>query len=266
MKKDVIFGSCEFGEQIKFYRGQKRLSQVDLAALAGTTPRHLSFLETGRSRPRMELIIRLANCLELSPRQTNVLCRAAGLRACYPESAIQEGSLKEYRSAIQMVLDRHNPYPGCAMDRLGRIVLANQTFRRFSPGLMEKSAEELVDEFFGDGPTREMVLNWQAQSWNWIDRMHAEFLRTGDSQIAKLIDRAKYHLRKVPRPVELPSGAVQMSTFQVNDQIIQTFSTVMRFEAAQDVTLSEIRVELIFPFDEDAAAFFEELATDGSSS
>jgi transcriptional regulator with XRE-family HTH domain len=175
-----------FGALLRHWRRDRGRSQLDLAIEAETSPRHVSFIETGRSRPGRELVLRLAEALELPLRDRNELLVAAGLAREFPEHPLDDDQLRPYRNAIRALLDRHDPYPASAVDVLGRVLMTNAATR--------------------------------------------------------------------------PDGAASLNLrFRVGGQIIEAFTTVVRFEAPREITLSELRVELMFPVDEPAARFFRDL-------
>jgi len=237
------------------------LSQLELALQAETTPRHVSFIETGRSRPGRDLVLRLAACMGLQLRDRNKLLVAAGLRPVYAEHELDDDLLRPFLGAVRAVLDHHDPYPGCALDALGQVKMSNAGFRAFMPGAEELTPEEAMDGFLAPGGGRDMFENWAEVAWATVDRMRHDLRRTHHPRLAALTERALRHLDGVPRPDTMagPSSPVLGLRLRVGDQVIRTFTTVMRFDTAQEVTMSELRVELIFPMDDAAATFLRGL-------
>lgn len=252
--------NASFGQHLKRLRTLKNLSQLALAHAAETTARHVSFIETGRSRPGRDLVLRLSDALSLSPRQINVLLGAAGLPVAFAERELASDCSQSYSHAVRLILDRHDPYPACALDRLGQVVMHNKAFATFSPQLIGRSASQLMEDFLGEGPSSDFVLNWAEIAWNWVDRLGADYATTADPEIGALYERAMVLLADVARPAFQDDAAVLTVQLKFGDQILRTFATVMRFESAREVTLSELKVELIFPEDEATAKFFESLA------
>ena len=263
MEQTLIQEGVQFGRLIKFWRQKRRLSQIDLASMAGTTPRHMSFLETGRSRPKKELLQRLARALSLGMRDTNALLVSAGLAPDYAEYELNADPLKPYREAVDLVLKNHNPFPALAIDSVGAILTVNEAFDRFLPGSMSQSREDAIEAMFDpEGPIRDFIVNWEEMAWSWVDRQRLELLTSNNPRLGALVERAEKLLADVPRPekpVSDPLGLVAPK-FRFGDQIISVFTTLMRFENAADVTTSEVRVELMFPADEASRLFFENLA------
>lgn len=250
-----------FGRLLRMWRNKKKLSQLQLANIAETTPRHISFIETGRSRPGRKLIMRLARAMDLPIRDVNKLMAAAALPPEYAEIEFTDDAIKPYRTAIEAILEKHNPYPACAMDALGTILLANDAFKAFSPTALAQTPEQSIDGFFDpNGEMRKFVENWEEIAWCWIDRQKTELALAYNPKLDELTKRAMNHLKDVKRPDEVTTHVLS-PRFRVGDQIISTFTTIMRFESVTEVTLSEIRVELVFPADDASAKFFENLQT-----
>src|SRR5215467_378419 len=113
------------GDQIREWRRRRRLSQLDLACEAEISTRHLSFLETGRSLPSREMVLHLAEQLEVPKRDRNVLLVAAGYAPMFPERSLQDPLLDGARKAIDLVLDAQKPYPAFALDRHWMIAASN---------------------------------------------------------------------------------------------------------------------------------------------
>jgi transcriptional regulator with XRE-family HTH domain len=249
---------------MKYWRQKRRLSQLELAGLAGTTSRHISFIETGRSRPGHDLVLRLAKALNLSVRDTNTFLQSAGFAPVYPDLQPTDEIIQPYLDAIHAILEKHDPFPACAMDPLGQVLFANRSFVAFAPQALTQTPEEKIETFFDPmGPGRDLVENWEEVVWHLLDRQKAELTISNHPRLAKLVKRGEALLKDVPRlhPQNPGNGAFVFSPrLRIGDQIVSTFATLMRFENASEVTLSEIRIELVFPADAVSQAFFENLA------
>src|ERR1700733_2597115 len=116
------------GVHLRQWRQRRRMSQLDLASEAEISPRHLSFVETGRSTPSREMILHLAEQLAIPMRERNVLLVAAGYAPLFPERALAAPELKAAREAIELLLEGHKPYPAFALDRHWNIVASNNAF------------------------------------------------------------------------------------------------------------------------------------------
>lgn len=251
-----------FGGELRQHRLRRGLSQLQLALIAGTTPRHLSFLETGRSRPGRELVLRLGEALDLSLRERNLLLNSAGFAPAYTEHSLDAPVLNSIRGVLDRVLENHEPFPAWVVTSGWRFLQANRAAERLMPGLCTLTPEEVVDMWFGPGPFRESVVNWQDVVWAGVQGLRRDVLRSGDAGLRLLLRRVEGHLREVPEPTGegLPEGPVVCPVFQLGSQVVRTVSTVMRFDTAVDVQVAELRVELMFPADDAAEAFFRGLA------
>lgn len=230
--------------------------------LAQTTPRHLSFIETGRSRPGRDLVLRLAECLDVPVRRRNLMLMAAGLPPAFPEADLQAESLQPMRMAVEAILKRHDPYPGCALDLFGQVRLANNGCRALFPTVERLTPEQTLDGMLAPGPGRLQIENWPEVAWAALDRLSRDAARTGHPRLIALAERATAHLAGEQRPATaLAEGSPVLETrFRLGDQIVRTFTVVMRFEGAREINFSELRVELLFPVDGPAEAFFRGLA------
>ncbi|MCP5065963.1 MAG: helix-turn-helix transcriptional regulator [bacterium] len=124
-----------FGERLRVWRKRRGFSQMDLAIEVGTPSRHVSFLETGRSRPGRPIVLRLAEALQLSPRERNALLVAAGLAPVYSEYGLDDDALQPVRNIVARVLDNHDPFPAFAFAPGLRLLQANRTAERLFPGM-----------------------------------------------------------------------------------------------------------------------------------
>lgn len=256
--------TSQFGQQLKLWRNKRGLSQIELAAIASTTPRHLSFIESGRSRPGRDIILRLSRSLDLPPRHQNSLLVAAGLPPQFAEREPTDPKVSPYWKAIEQILQRHNPFPACVFDGVGRVLMCNEAHRRLAPDCENQTPEESMDAWFAPGSNRENIENWTEIAWGWVDRMRIEQARTHRKDLAALVDKAMTYLKDVARPSVPPDGYPEVIAprFRFGDQVVRTFGTIMRFESAMEVTLSELKVELLFPEDEASEAFFHKLANE----
>lgn len=258
--KDADVGAGPFGTQLRRWRRTRGLTQLALAQSASTTTRHVSFLETGRSRPRAELVQRLAKALGLQPREHNALLEAAGLPARFPQRPLDDDQLMRHSSAIDSLLRRHEPLPAAVIDRYGAVLRANAAFERVTPGLVGLTPEELVDRNFGPGPWRDAIQNWPEVAASWLTRQRHEADRTRDPRLHALVEQAAELIGPLPPGTVTDDGPTTCARVRIGDDVLELFALVARFDSAHDVTLSELRVELTYPGNESAARW---LGADG---
>jgi transcriptional regulator with XRE-family HTH domain len=250
-----------FGTLLRRWRRQRGTSQLRLAGDAGTSARHVSFIETGRSRPREGLVLRLADALDVPLRERNDLLRAAGLSPLYPERALADDELRPFRRIVEQLLMQQEPFPAIVIDRYWNVVDSNRAGKLFlglGPGGDTPNAVELL---LAPGGWREMLENFAEVAWGLAYRLRREAAEAGsDPELETLVRRAEAWLERVPRPVPDASDAIVCPRVRVGDQVLSTISTIARFGTARDVTIDELRVELMFPADDVTAAFFERAA------
>lgn len=252
-----------FGYFLRQQRRKLGLSQLALAAMAKTTPRYISFLETGRSRPSKDIIVRIAEHLRLDSRETYQLLVAAGRSTPFFSASGSKDDTRQLDDSIRRILDSHNPYPGCAVDVDSRILRTNSVFERTFPGLSGRSAIESIDDFFRPGQLREYLDNWPDLAWDFIDRRKHEAARESDFGLIELSERAESNMKNTHRR---PRSDQEKSIFlkprlNVGDQIISTYVAILRFESADNFGISGVRLELLYPDDSRARSFFESLAS-----
>ena len=250
-----------FGRYMKMWRRRRGLSQLELAVQADLSQRHVSFIETGRSRPRNDVVHRVAEALEVPIRDRNILLEAAGLAHSYPEVVLSDDVCAPFSNAIRMILESHEPYPAYVINRWWELIDANAAGRRIFPQTGDGPIN-LVDAILGPGPTREMIDNFSAVGWVFLHRMRREAANSGpDERVQELLERAEAYMKDVPVDVESPGAEMAICAhFRIGDQVIKTVSMEARFGTAREVTLDELRVQLVFPRGEEAEAFFRHSA------
>jgi transcriptional regulator with XRE-family HTH domain len=243
-----------FGARLRQWREHRGLSQLSLAGRVGSTARHLSFLETGRSRPSRQMVLRLADCLGMGRRDANELLHAAGLPAAFPQAAVGSSDLAPYRAAIAAMLTAHEPYPGLVLDGHWTVIAANRACRTlFGP---EVVGSNFVRDALTNPATAGMIVNWAEVAWAGLDRLHAHQRRAPfDPILTELVTRAEAALADVPRP-DTTAALLVCPSLRIGDQTIRTVAMVARFDHPAEVTLDEVRVELMFPLDDVADHFF----------
>jgi transcriptional regulator with XRE-family HTH domain len=251
-----------FGQQLRHWRTRAGKSQLELASEAGTTPRHLSFVETGRSRPGADLVLRLATALDIPIRERNALLVAAGLPPSFPVFALEDDAMKPIQRVLDRVLASHEPYPAWVGSRGFRFISSNRAAEALFPGMCSMSPEAIVELWFGPGPFRNLVENWQDVVWAGVAALRREAARAFDPALTALLRRAETHARAIPAPERdaRPELPVICPRLNIGGRRVRTISTVMRFDTAIEVTASELRVELMFPADDDSERFFRDLA------
>ena len=251
-----------FGQQIKQWRRRRGVSQLDLATLAGLSQRYVSFIETGRSRPGEDVVLRVAEALELPIRERNGLLLAAGLPPKFPELPINHTNLAPFRAAISRMIENHDPFPAYVVNRWWDVVDANRAGSLLFP-TDSVGTFNAVDVFFAPGPARDMVENFDEIAYRFLQRLRQEVSNcTPDERLQAVLERAENYLKDIKPDLHSDNDTndlVLCPRLRIGDQVIRTLSMVARFGDTREVNLDELRVELLFPADEQAEAFFNTL-------
>src|SRR5258707_1903249 len=241
------------GDLLRDWRRRRRLSQLDLACEAEISTRHLSFLETGRSVPSREMVLHLAEQLEVPKRDRNVLLVAAGYAPIFPERSIQDPLLQSARKAIDIVLEAQKPYPAFALDRHWNLVASNgalpQLYEGVSSALLQPPVNALRLGLHPEGLAQKIanLAEWRA---HLLARLKRQVDLTGDSVLMDLLrEVSKYPggVSKIPSP----PGAVQHAVvvplqIRIAAGLLSFFSTTTIFGSPVDVTLSQPALECFY--------------------
>lgn len=236
------------------------MSQLDLAARAEVSQRHVSFIETGRARPRADVVRRVSDALGIPLRDRNRLLEAAGLAATYPEVPLDDATIAPFRAAVERLLAAHDPFPAYVVDRWWDIVATNDAGRRLFPQAAD-GITNAVEAFLSPGGIRDMVVNFPEIASLYLRRLEAEVAESSDERLQGILARAKILLADVPLADSSEQGdLVICPRLRIGDEIVGTVTMVARFGATREVTLDELRVELVFPADDAADAYFRRVA------
>ena len=250
-------GTSPFGRSLRHWRRLRGVSQLELAGLAATTTRYLSYLETGRARPSQQMVTRLADALQVPLRERNGLLEKAGLAPVYPEGDLAAEELAPFGQAIARLLASHDPYPGFVVDRHWNIIEANAGTERFLAGITERNSVRLVL-----GPLRDRIDNWPEITFALLGRLSADLMRfPDDPALLDLHAEVRDALGDTRRLRPPTTSRVICPRFRMEGTLVRTITVAARFESVTDIALDEIRIELIYPADSPAEQFFRDLAT-----
>lgn len=249
------------GPQLRDWRKRRRLSQLDLALDAGISARHLSFVETGRSRPGRDTMLRLLGELDVPFREQNQLLLAAGHAPAFPERPLDAAELAPVREAIDLVIAGHDPYPAVAVDRHWNLVAANSTLQALAAGI--EIAPELLEPPVnvlrvglhprGLGAVCVNVGDWIG---HFRERLERQLATTGDDRLAVLIEEISgYPGADQPREQGEPLGPLKVRAPDGTE--LSFFGMFATFDTPFEVTASELAVELMFPADAATAEALE---------
>lgn len=241
-----------FGTALKEWRGQRRLSQLDLGLNSNVSARHISFLETGRAKPSRAMVLQLCETLSVPRTARNALLNAAGFAAAYRSRDLNESDMAQVRAAVEWTLSRHDPYPAMALDRHWKVVKANRAGGFLLAGAGLKEGDSLLDVMTEPGVFAEVIENWREVAQHMVMRLRTESAHLGGDQI---LDEAANTLLQNLGPAaraapETTLPAVIPARYRANGAIFSFFSTIAQFGTAEDIALSELKIEMMFPADE----------------
>ena len=245
-----------FGEHLRHWRQHRRLSQLDLAQEAEISARHLSFVETGRSAPSREMVLRLAERLDVPLRERNALLVAAGYAPMYRERPLDDPALSAARQAVELILKSHEPYPALAVDRHWNLLAGNAMLPHLmagaDPELLQGQVNVLRLSLHPKGLAPRIVNLGQWRN-HLFERLRQQIHATGDGVLAALLEE----LRAYPVPEGAGDthldgellGVAMPFKFQTQFGVLNFISTTTVFGTPIDVTLQELALETFFPAD-----------------
>lgn len=247
------------GDLLRDWRRRRRMTQLDLALEAGVSARHLSFVETGRSRPSAEMVLQLAEQLDVPLRDRNALLLAAGYAPAYGQRGLDEPEMGPVREALDQVLEGHEPYPAVVVDRHWGMVAGNSAVALLTEGVAPEVLEPPINvlrvSLHPDGVAPRIVNlpEWRA---HLLDRLGRQAVSTGDPALASLYDE----LSELPgggahAGLDFEAGAIAVPLrLRVGDAVLAFISTMTTFGTATDITVAELSIESFFPADAPTAA------------
>jgi transcriptional regulator with XRE-family HTH domain len=254
------------GALIREWRQRRHMSQLDLAVEADISTRHLSFLETGRSQPSREMVLHLAELLQVPLRDRNGLLLAAGFAPAFQQRPLEDPDLDAARKAVELILAGHEPYPAILVDRHWNLVNANQAAMRMMAGVEAALLQPPINVMRvslhrgGLGPR---IVNFA----EWRDHVFARLRR----QIQLTADPTLSALLMELTALELPDGAREAAgathdyagvvvpmRLRTEAGVLSFFSTITVFGTPVDITLSELALEAFFPADAATAKLLRE--------
>jgi transcriptional regulator with XRE-family HTH domain len=254
------------GAQLREWRQRRRLSQLDLAGHAAVSTRHLSFMETGRALPSREMLLRLADRLEVPLRERNRLLTAAGYAPLYREHALADPEMKAPAQAVERVLKAHEPYPALAVDRHWHMVAANRMvpllLAELPPAQLQPPVNVLRLSLHPEGLAPRIV-NLGAWRAHLLHRLQQQVRASGDPVLAALAGE----LRALPplpgeQPAAPPADVGVYVPLRLSTRLgeLNLISIITMFGTPTDITLAELALETFFPADEPTAAVLHRLA------
>jgi transcriptional regulator with XRE-family HTH domain len=257
----------EVGQLLREWRERRRLTQLELALDSGLSARHLSFVETGRSQPGRETLLRVAERLEIPYRERNQLLLTAGHAPAFPERTLDDPELEPVREALDRILAAHEPLPALAVDRRWNLVAANTAMEAFTerldiePSLLEPPINVLRIGLHprGFAPLIINIAQWRA---HFLGRLSQQIAITGDEELAALMEEIAGYppdgtegVSAAPAEASDVLGPVRFRAPDGGEWSF--FGMFAAFDTPFEVTTSELALELLFPADLPTAEAFK---------
>jgi transcriptional regulator with XRE-family HTH domain len=252
------------GEHLRQWRQRRHLSQLDLALDAEISARHLSFMETGRSAPSRDMLLRLAERLDVPLRERNVMLVAGGFAPAFPQRTLDDPAMKLAREALDAVLKAHEPNPALAIDRHWNLVSANRMVTPLLGGVAPKLLQGKINVMrLGLHPDGLASRTANLHEWrgHLLDRLQRQCEATADAELIALHDELKaYPTPRAGPPPKISDSIVVPFQLRFGSDVLSFISTTMVFGTPVDITLSELALEAFYPADDRTAEKLREIA------
>jgi transcriptional regulator with XRE-family HTH domain len=244
------------GQLLREWRIRRRMSQLDLASTAGISARHLSFVETGRSRPSREMLLHLAENLEVPLRERNPLLLAAGFAPTYQATDFDAPEMQSVRDAVERILAAHEPYPAILVDRRWQLVSANKAATVLvdgvAPELLEPPVNVLRTSLHPNG-LAPRIANLEQWSVHIFDNLRRQLAVTGAEELRDLERELVGYLDgmgvSVPPSAEVPRAIATPMRLRTDSGELALMTMIATFGTALDITLAELSLETFLPAD-----------------
>jgi transcriptional regulator with XRE-family HTH domain len=258
LKVDAKTRPATVGDLLRYWRGLRGLSQLDLALEGGASQRHLSFVESGRSVPSRSMLTMLSEALNIPLRERNALLLAAGYAPLYTETSLDDATMKVVTNAIDQMLANHEPHPALLMDRYWNVVRTNAAAPAFFGSMIDLAAfpkpRNLLELTFDPVGLRPHIEDWETVAAGLLQRVRREALGLViDDRLQALLDKLKRYPGAEKLPVLTSSDSpILPITFRRGAERISYFSLITTIGTPQTVTAQELRLECMFPMNPSA--------------
>lgn len=240
-----------FGPLLKTWRGERRISQMDLGLTANVSAKHISFLETGRAKPSKSMVMQLCESLAVPRGARNDLLNAAGFSRAYKARDLAEQDMTHVRAAMQWMLKNHDPFPAIAFDKHWTLLATNQCAAMLLGAQNIAIGDSLLAAFAEASAFRNAIRNWPEVARHMVVRLRTESAHHGgDDILDRGADRIAASLDSADIDSTEPLPAVIPAIYVTEGRELSFFSTIAQFGSAEDIALADIRIELMFPADD----------------
>lgn len=253
------------GSLLREWRDRRRISQLELALRADSSARHISFIETGRARPSQEMVLRLAEHLDVPVRERNALLIAAGYAPAFPETPLDDPSMAALRSGMERLLTGYEPFPALVVDGTYHVQAANRgvtlLLDGIAPDLLQPPLNSMRLTMHPDGlaPRIRNYLEWRS---HLLAQMERQLALMRSSRLRALYDEVSAYPLPPGGREKAASGehapfALPMM-LEHHHTVLSFISTIATFNTPMDVTVSELAVETLLPADPETAAYLRD--------
>ncbi len=250
------------GHLLCFWRKFNRMSQMDLALEVGVSTKHLSFVETGRSKPSRNLILKIAHSLKLPLRHRNAFLKAAGYASEFGEEPFNGEKMDTVRQALSRMLKKHEPYPAFVVNAAYTILMTNSGFEQMIKFLVGEHALKNYDNIyhltFAEDGLRPYIKDWPGIEQFMLNRLWDEAASTQNSELFSLYEEIS-PLRTSESQMVLQFNdnlPIMSLTFEKEAMKASFFTTITTLGTPLDLTTQELRIESLFPANEDTKELF----------
>lgn len=260
-----------FGRLLRQWRTRRRMSQLDLAVEAEISSRHVSFIETGRAQPSREMVLLLADVLDVPLRDRNDLLTVAGYAPIYRETSLDTPPMAQVRRALDFILRQQEPYPALVLDRHWNVLKVNEGSARVQEAFLDPVAvaelgpPNAMRLMFHPQAFRPYIVNWEATAASLIQWLHRDVLSGfADTETRSLLEELLSY-PDVPRhwrtlDIEASTAPFLTVEFRKDEFDLRFFTMLTSLGTPHDIMLQELRIESFFPADEATEAVVRRLA------
>ncbi|MEO6917504.1 MAG: helix-turn-helix transcriptional regulator [Collimonas sp.] len=263
----------DFGAALRYWRDKRGYSQLRLSTESQISQRHISFLESGRSHPSRELILKLGTVLDIPLRQRNVMLLAAGFAPAYQERKLSDPELASVKQALDFMLAQQAPYPALVVDRLWNLVMSNGPAAMMIRWLLDmpdaqpipREGVNILKLMLDPQAIRKYLVNWQDVSADLLHWIQREAMSDGPGSEATSLLEQLIALPGIKAATQTPNLDTRVlpflaMTIRKDGVELNLFTSITTMGTPHDVTVHELRIESFFPADAATAAWFKSRA------
>lgn len=260
----------DFASSLRYWRDKRGYTQLRLSAESAISQRHISFLESARSQPSKELILKLGTILDIPLRERNTMLLAAGFAPAYHERKLSDPELATVMQALNFMLTQHEPYPALVVDRLWNLKMTNGPATMLMKWLLDMPEHQdipstginLLKLMLDPMGIRKYVTNWESICDELLHWVQKEAMNDGPgseatSLLKELILFPGVHAAMQTSNLDPQTLPFLVKTIKKGNVELNMFTSITSMGASHDVTVHELRIESFFPADAMTADWFK---------